>query len=132
MHVKPAPALFSTGPISCSQGALDALHQAGVYGFWLVYRHMTGDWGDDKNLAAANRATLDNDDDGPVVSWYRLTGGFEIVITTIYVCTPAMRRTDICLADEVIEDEATKDVDDEFGRLAEAAMVEETPTYAAG
>jgi hypothetical protein len=87
----------------------------------LIYRHVTGDWGTDEELSAANRAALE--DDGSVVSRYRLAGGSEIVITTIYVRTAAMRRTDICLAEEV-EDGQTEE-SDEFDLLAaEAAMVD--------
>ena len=96
--IDPAPSLFPTGPISCSPAAIDALHEAGVYGFWLIYRHVTGDWGDDNPLAAANQAALAGD--GSVVSRYRLAGS-EIVVTTMYVRTATMRRTDICLAEEV-------------------------------
>jgi len=121
-QIDPAPSLFPAGPISCSPVAIDALHEAGVYGFLLVYRHMTGDWGDDEELAAANRAALK--DDGSVVSRYRLAGGIELVVTTMYVRTAAMRQTDICLVEEV-EDGQTAEAD-EFDLLAaEAATVEE-------
>ena len=121
-QVDPVPALFSTGPISCSQAVLDALHHVGVYGFWLVYRHMTGDWGDDENLATANRVALNNGD-GPIVSLYRFADGTEIVITTMYACTPVMRQTHICLADEIVEDEQTEEAD-EFDLTVETAVEE--------
>ncbi len=121
MQPKPAPALFAPGDILYSQAALDAMHRAGVTAVALICHHITGDWDDDESLAAANRAALDSDNDWPLVSRYRLTTDIEIVITTMYVHTPSLRWTDICLADEVIEDEPTEDTD-EFDLPAEAAL----------
>ncbi len=125
----PAPARFPSGEILYSRAAREALHQADVSGLVLLYRHLTGDWGDDPDLAAANRQAVAEDNDGPVVSRYELDTGARVVITTMYVHTPQLRWTDICLADEVIDDEAI-DGTDEFDLLAEAAMVMADPAHA--
>ena len=115
-------ALFAPGELTCTPATLASLRQAGVSGLALLCRHLTGDWGDvSLEQRNTNQQVLQSQSDlADIVSRYRLAGT-EIVITTSYVSTPSLRWTDICLADELIEDGQIET--DDLDPLAEAVLV---------
>jgi hypothetical protein len=110
-------ALFHSGDITYSLAARATLQQAGESGLLLLYRHLSGDWGDiTARQRQANRAALAGDIlRDTVVSSYRLPGG-EVAVLTRYLSEPSLRWTDICLAEEVdtvTPEEAEDDPPDE-------------------
>jgi len=121
MNQKQIQALFAPGDITCTSAAFEAMREAGTTGLSLIYQHITGHWGTiDEEQRAANQAAIGSQGlHDTVVSRYGFAGDLEIVVTTMFVDTPSLRWTDICLPDEVIPD---ADADD-MGPMAEAAFV---------
>lgn len=67
---------FELGQVVATPGALEALEKAGVSAHRLLYRHVTGDWGDlsDDDKHANDRALLE---DTRLLSAYTLPGTDE-------------------------------------------------------
>jgi hypothetical protein len=124
MKSQPGRALFAPGNITCSQAALEAMQAAGTTGLSLIARHITGDWPDDEQRMA-NRAILESRDDLPLISHFRFPGDIEIIVTTMYPRTPSLRWTDVCLAEEEVNDDELfpEDQDENLDLFAEAALI---------
>lgn len=124
MKPQPDRALFAPGSITCSQATLDVMRAVGTTGLSLIVRHITGGWPDDEQRLA-NQAVLESGDDLPLVSRYCFSGDIEIVVTTMYPYTPSLRWTDICLAEEEVNDDEPlpEDQDEDLDLFAEAALI---------
>jgi len=123
MSQKPEQALFAPGEITCSPAALQAIQAAGVNGFVLLCHHMTGNWGSvsDDQKAINQQLVQAPNDLTEIVSCHQLADRVEVIITTSYVATPSLRWTDICLAEETINDRP--DDDEQLDPLAEVALI---------
>ena len=115
-------ALFAPGQIVCSPACRTAIKQGGASGLMLLYRHITGQWGNiDAEHQAGNEAAVNGGPEREIVSRHPLTGGIEIVLITSYPRTPSLRWTEICLPDEVIPE---SDYRPQNGHLVEDDDVE--------
>lgn len=76
-----AAPLFDLGPVYGTPGALDALRQADTLGQALIYRHVSGDFGDlgEEDRAANQRAIVEGT---RVFSAYRLVTGVKVWVIT--------------------------------------------------
>lgn len=73
--------LLNYGTLVATPLALDELDRANISGLRLVYRHMSGDWGDlDDHDKEANRNALQHG--GRLFSSYVLTTGKKVWIIT--------------------------------------------------
>lgn len=87
----------AVGEVIYTQAALAAMREAGGTGLSLICRHLTGD--------RDAGGLIDQD---TLISRYRF-GDLEIVVTTMFLDTPELRWTEICLSDEVIAEEGAGD-----------------------
>ena len=126
---KSATALFAVGDVTRTIAAQQAIKEtAGVTTVDLVCRHMCGDWGaisDDAFLV--NQAALDPASPWDIVTSCYPCGDHTIVVTTMYVDTPSLRWTDICLYHELDDDDGrdTLEFDDIIADLEMEATEEE-------
>ena len=96
-------ALFAPGQIECSPACRTAITQGGASGLMLLYRHITGRWGNiSVEQQAVNEAAVNGGPEREIVSRHTLADGIEIVLIMNYPQTPSLRWTEICLPDEVI------------------------------
>ena len=115
-------ALFAPGQIECSPACRTAIKQGGASGLRLLYRHITGRWGDiSVEQQAVNEAAMNGGPQREIVSRHTLADGIEIVLITNYPQTPSLRWTEICLPDEIIPE---SDYRPQNGHLAEDDDVE--------
>lgn len=126
---KPATARFALGDVTRTTAAQQAIKEtAGVTTVELICRHMCGDWGaisDDARLI--NLAALDPASPWDIVTSCYLCGDHTIVVTIMYVDTPSLRWTDICLDHELDDDDGrdTMEFDDVIADLELEAIEEE-------
>jgi hypothetical protein len=126
---KPATARFALGDVTRTTAAQRAIKEtAGVTTVELVCRHMGGDWGaisDDARLV--NQAALDPASPWDIVTSCYPCGDYTIVVTTMYVDTPSLCWTDICLYHELDDDDGrdTMEFDDVIADLELEAIKEE-------
>ncbi|GAB4444158.1 MAG: hypothetical protein Kow0031_26550 [Anaerolineae bacterium] len=118
----PSKAWFASGTITYTRSARTAVRQSRQTLIKLLLRHLTGDFGDiSDEQAATNQLVMDNAAAIPlhddIESRYILANGQELVIITHYAHTPALRWTDICLADQVVSGRPAIDEDDERDEL---------------
>jgi len=84
------PHKFEMGNVVATPGALEALESAGVHAYELLYRHVSGDWGEvDAHDAAENDFALGKQ--LRIVSAYTLNTG-----VTVWIISEA-DRSSTCL-----------------------------------
>lgn len=73
--------LFCQGSVRGTPGAVKAMAEAKANGYTLLFRHVTGDWGEmDEEDQQANRLAVE--EGGRVFSTYHLSTGIKIWIIT--------------------------------------------------
>lgn len=100
---KKRQALFAPGRIVYTPAAQAAIRQLDLSGLVLLCHHICGRWGDiDLDRRALNEMALEGGPEEEVVSHYILPGPTDILLITTDIHTPSLRRTEICLLDEIV------------------------------